>query len=75
VRFSALTTEPNASVAPIHDRMPLFLLPEQVRSWFSGGEAVARILSAVPPELEMRPDPAARPEDRDGNLSMMDLDA
>ena len=31
--FIILTTEPNDSVAPIHDRMPLLLSHEQVRPW------------------------------------------
>jgi len=31
--FIILTTEPNDSVAPIHDRMPLLLSHEQVRWW------------------------------------------
>ena len=31
--FIILTTAPNDSVAPIHDRMPLLLSHEQVRPW------------------------------------------
>lgn len=34
-RFSIATTEPNASVAPVHDRMPLVLRPEEVGAWIS----------------------------------------
>lgn len=32
-RFSIVTTEPNASVAPIHDRMPLVLGPGESSTW------------------------------------------
>lgn len=32
-RFSIVTTEPNASVAPIHDRMPLVLGPGESSAW------------------------------------------
>lgn len=32
-RFSVVTTRPNASVAPIHDRMPLVLGPGESSAW------------------------------------------
>lgn len=32
-RFSIVTTEPNASVAPVHDRMPLVLGPGESGIW------------------------------------------
>ena len=32
-RFSIVTTKPNASVAPMHDRMPLVLGPEESSAW------------------------------------------
>ena len=32
-RFSIVTTKPNASVAPIHDRMPLVLGPGESSVW------------------------------------------
>ena len=32
-RFSIVTTRPNASVAPIHDRMPLVLGPGESSVW------------------------------------------
>ena len=32
-RFSIVTTEPNASVAPVHDRMPLVLGPGESSVW------------------------------------------
>lgn len=34
--FSMITTEPNALVAPIHDRMPAVLVPDQVKSFLGG---------------------------------------
>lgn len=35
-RFSVITTEPNGSVAPIHDRMPLMLSREAIQDWLLG---------------------------------------
>lgn len=35
-RCSIVTTQPNQSVASIHDRMPLILRPDEVRRWFAG---------------------------------------
>lgn len=32
-RFSMVTTEPNAAVAPIHRRMPLVIRPEEAGTW------------------------------------------
>lgn len=44
--FTILTTVPDEVVAPVHDRMPLLLLPEQVEPWLAGAltdaEAIAR---------------------------------
>jgi putative SOS response-associated peptidase YedK len=34
-RFSVVTTAPNASVAPLHSRMPLVLAPGESRIWLS----------------------------------------
>lgn len=38
-RFSVVTTEPNASVSPIHSRMPLVLGPGESRIWLGEGYA------------------------------------
>ncbi len=38
-RFSIVTTRPNASVAPIHDRMPLVLGPGESSVWLGPGFA------------------------------------
>jgi putative SOS response-associated peptidase YedK len=55
IRFSLLTTEPNKSVASVHNRMPLVIAPEKVDDWFGGGQACMDILRGVPPELESVP--------------------
>ncbi len=33
-QFTILTTSPNASVSPVHDRMPLVLIPDEVSLGF-----------------------------------------
>lgn len=33
--FAIITTEPNSTVAPVHNRMPLVLAPTQIPLWFS----------------------------------------
>ena len=49
-----ITTEPNALMAPIHDRMPVFLPPESWAAWLSrgvqGAETLAPLLQPCPPE-------------------------
>lgn len=35
VSFAVLTTDPNATLAPIHDRMPVIIPPNQWRAWLS----------------------------------------
>ena len=42
--FIILTTAPNDSVAPIHDRMPLLLSHEQVRPWLVDAGAAPELL-------------------------------
>ncbi|WP_437277793.1 SOS response-associated peptidase [Sorangium sp. So ce375] len=61
LRFTILTTEANADVAPVHDRMPVLLDPEDVDLWLGlGGGADADRAEAL-----LRPAPrgalAARP--------------
>ena len=34
--FSIVTTAPNATIAPVHDRMPLVLREDEVESWLAG---------------------------------------
>ncbi|MEL6311094.1 MAG: SOS response-associated peptidase family protein, partial [Pseudomonadota bacterium] len=50
-----LTTEANATVAPIHDRMPVILPPEQFDAWLDckSGEAAEAVslLAPAPDDL------------------------
>ncbi len=46
-RFSIVTTEPNASVAPVHDRMPLVLGPGESSAWLGEGFAALADRSAL----------------------------
>lgn len=34
--FSLMTTKPSKSIKPIHDRMPMVLLQEELQTWLSG---------------------------------------
>lgn len=62
-RFSIVTTEPCPAVAPVHDRMPLLLLPDEVGAWLGDGfPALAdrsRFELAVAPERAERTGQAA----------------
>ena len=50
-RFVVLTREANASMAPVHDRMPLILSREEVRPWVNGAGEADDILAKVLPML------------------------
>ena len=52
--FTILTTEPNATVEPVHDRMPVILSADDASEWvFEGndGDAVRSLLRPAPDEL------------------------
>lgn len=49
--FSILTTNPNDSVQPYHDRMPVLLERDEIQGWLSG-ENMPLILRRVPFALE-----------------------
>ncbi len=49
--FVILTTAANASVAPVHSRMPLVLEPEQLVPWISNGGATDTLLKQTPAAL------------------------
>ncbi len=51
-RFVILTTESNASMAPVHDRMPVILEKNQLKDWLYDEHAAAKILKEVPILLE-----------------------
>ncbi len=50
-RYTILTTAANASMQPVHDRMPVVLTRGTLRPWLEDSSATADILRAVPPEL------------------------
>ncbi len=51
-RFTILTTRANASMEPVHDRMPLILEPDEVAEWFASTERARILLQQVPVQLE-----------------------
>lgn len=51
-RFSLVTTEANASMAPIHHRMPLVIRPEELPLWLSNGYQRLADRSAIPLDAE-----------------------
>lgn len=50
-RFVILTTQANASMAPVHSRMPLVLEREQVREWILDSTKTKELLGQEPPRL------------------------
>lgn len=61
-RLSVVTCEPNASVAPVHPRMPLALRFEEVPTWL--GDDFSALADRSSLELAVRPegDPAEPPQ-------------
>ena len=53
-RFVILTTEANPSVAPVHNRMPLILEPEELKDWVLDDQATESLLHKTPVLLEQR---------------------
>lgn len=53
-KFSIVTTAPNTSVAPIHDRMPLVLGPGESSMWLESGFAALANRSEI--TLDVEPD-------------------
>lgn len=64
-RFVILTTAPNDSVRPVHDRMPLMLERADIRPWLTDPAAALALLASVPPSLERN--------SRDGQLGLEDF--
>lgn len=53
-RFVILTTQANASMEPVHDRMPLVLEREEAVDWLLEDGAAEKLLRKSPPLLERR---------------------
>lgn len=51
-QFTILTTSPNDSVSPVHDRMPLVLTSEEIIPWIQSFDAAEKLLMKTPPFLE-----------------------
>lgn len=51
-QFTILTTSPNDSVSPVHDRMPLILTSEEIIPWIQSFDAAEKLLTKTPPFLE-----------------------
>ncbi len=51
--YSGVMTDANAAVAPVHDRMPVLLLPEDHDRWMTGGfdDLLALQARVFPPDL------------------------
>ena len=56
LRFIILTTKANASVSPVHDRMPLILERQEVAEWIFHDAKTANILHKTPCLLERKTD-------------------
>jgi putative SOS response-associated peptidase YedK len=53
--FTILTTEANATIAPIHDRMPVILPMDAVDTWLTGPAAeAAKLLTPYAGPMELR---------------------
>lgn len=50
-RFTVLTTAANASMAPVHDRMPLLFTAEQTEAWLREEEAALELLHCGQPAV------------------------
>ena len=53
-RFVILTTQANASMEPVHDRMPLILERDEAVCWLLEDDASEEMLRKAPPLLERR---------------------
>ena len=53
-RFVILTTQANASMEPVHDRMPLILERKEAVDWLLENGAAEELLRKLPPLLERR---------------------
>lgn len=49
---TVLTTQANASMRPVHDRMPVLIPAEEIGRWMEDGEWAAHFLQETPPLLK-----------------------
>ena len=54
--FVILTTSANASMEPVHDRMPLLLEPEEIMEWMLDDRKTEELLQKIPGPLERKTD-------------------
>lgn len=52
-RFVILTTAANASMEKIHDRMPVILRPEELKTWLFDDNCAGEIMAEAMPELHL----------------------
>ena len=50
-----LTTAANASMEPVHDRMPVILQGGELQAWLEDSREALRLMEKIPPLLERRP--------------------
>ncbi len=50
-RFVIITTAANASVSPVHERMPLLIQREEIADWITDIDCAGAILKRTPQEL------------------------
>ena len=52
ISFAILTCEPNSLVAPLHDRMPVILRPEDYQTWvFGDAESALKVAGPYPAQV------------------------
>lgn len=56
LRFVIMTTSSNSSIADVHDRMPLLLSKDQIKSWILVEEEAKKILQQTPSLLNRSSD-------------------
>ena len=64
-RFAIITTEPNSSMTPFHDRMPVMLYPDEREAWLNGSLSISELIKRKQPMLEamaMEKKPKPEPE-------------
>lgn len=52
-RYVVLTTAANASVSPVHDRMPVLIPKEGIEEWILRADSIERFFGSLQPALRM----------------------